>query len=166
MTEYDLQYKIWLTLQGSNNLFIPNVNGGYGEMDVLRLTRAGYAYEYEIKITRADFRADKKKELKHESYSKVFNNLPFCWWDGRPKNQEGIPNYFIYVAPKGVIPVDELPEYAGLYELENGLLSCVKPPKKIHKEKQRDYWETKALWALNAKYLYHYWLKLKDKNNG
>ena len=67
MTEYDLQYQIWLLYQGSGNTLIPNIEGGYGEMDMLRLTRAGYAYEFEVKITRSDFRADKKKKDKHKA---------------------------------------------------------------------------------------------------
>jgi hypothetical protein len=162
MTEYDVQYAIIHHWQNSGNMFIPNLCSGYGEMDVLRLTKAGYAYEFEVKISRSDFKADIKKTHKHHCYSVVFEKKTDAWIEHNGK--KGIPNYFAYVAPKGIIPVELVPEYAGLYEFDEstGLIITVKTPPRIHNEKQKDFWETKALQSLHAKYLYHYWFKLKE----
>lgn len=49
---------------------------------------------YEVKLTRADFLADKKWE----------RYLPYC-------------NYFSFVAPRGIIKKEELPEKIGLIEV-------------------------------------------------
>ena len=57
--------------------------------------------EYEIKIDHSDFLKDSEKILKHDNYSKGVE----C------------PNYFYYIAPDGVISVDELPPHAGLIEI-------------------------------------------------
>lgn len=166
LTEYDLQYAIIQNWNRSGNFFCPNISSGFGEMDVLRLTRSGYAYEFEVKISRADFRADKKKEYKHKNYSDMFNKIPLTGI-GR-YSVENVPNYFYYVAPKGIIPVDEVPAYAGLYEIkENPLwlnyLDCIKVAPLIHKEKYPDVWRAIMLNSLNAKYFYHYWFKLKKE---
>jgi hypothetical protein len=161
MTEYDLQYVIIQNWHTTNNLLVPNIEGGYGEMDVLRLTKSGYAYEYEVKISNADFNADKKKEVKHRSYQTVFENKPLLNYFGQPKSKKGIPNYFIYVAPKGVLLADKIPKYAGFYEVGDGHIRCTIDAPKIHSEKFQDYWKAKVLYSLHTKYLYHYWFKLK-----
>ena len=70
------------------------------ESDYLALTRSGYWYEVEVKISRADFFADFKKKTKHEILSGA---------------KEGLrPNYFAYACPEGLIAPEEVPEYAGL----------------------------------------------------
>lgn len=52
------------------NLIVPNVSWGLinHECDLLILTNCGYATEIEIKISRSDLKADKKKNHGHESY--------------------------------------------------------------------------------------------------
>ncbi len=52
------------------NLIVPNVYWGFGlhhECDLLIVSKAGYCTEVEIKVTRADLRADAKKLHRHES---------------------------------------------------------------------------------------------------
>ena len=52
------------------NIIVPNVWWGMGfnyECDLLVLTKAGYAYEVEIKTTKSDLKADLKKEHGHKS---------------------------------------------------------------------------------------------------
>ena len=73
----------------------------YGwESDVLKITKSDYAYEFEIKISRGDFKNDfKHKKKKHLIL----------------ESREGnIPNYFYYVVPELLIQEEEIPEYAGL----------------------------------------------------
>lgn len=63
------------------NLIVPNVYWGLSglhECDLLVVSKAGYLTEIEIKISRADLRADKKKWHNHESLriKRLFFALP------------------------------------------------------------------------------------------
>ncbi len=61
------------------NLIVPNVYYGMGlnyECDIFVLTKVGYAYEIEIKISRSDLRADMKK--RHAHGSKTIRRLYFA----------------------------------------------------------------------------------------
>ena len=57
------------------------------EMDVMSVNKSNMLYEFEIKISRADFKADFKKR-KWENYAVPITLLT--------------PNYFSYVCPKGL----------------------------------------------------------------
>lgn len=120
------------------------------ESDFFVQKQNGYSYEFEVKISRSDFFSDRKKIDKHNIlelggyYRKV-------WYynDEKQKheykNSEVItehtmrPNKFFYVVPEGMIAVDELPPYAGLFYFGSGLkynwgLLKVKDAPFIHKE--------------------------------
>lgn len=71
--------------------------------------------EFEIKVTHSDFLKDFDKELKHENY----------------KNGVNCPNHFYYIAPKGVIPVEEIPDHAGLYEVTESRIVRAKVAPKL-----------------------------------
>lgn len=82
--------------------FTENLNVYDWESDVLKITKSGYAYEFEIKISRGDFKNDfKHKKKKHL----LLENK---------ENKAKMPNYFYYVVPEGLVTEDEVPEYAGL----------------------------------------------------
>ena len=110
------------------------------ESDKLIWTKAGYIYEFEIKISRADYKNDfKHKAEKHLLLSSkmpkqqeavqqdLFANLlkheqkryPGITMEqvqrmrGYPENTK-LPNYFYYAVPEGMIEPDEVPPYAGL----------------------------------------------------
>lgn len=133
------------------------------ESDKLLWTKAGYIYEFEIKISRADYKNDfKHKADKHLLFSSkiekpemlqqdLFANLQKreqkkypqitaeqvkrrCY----PENTK-LPNYFYYAVPKGMIQVDEVPEYAGLIWIEDEhLFRIMKKAPCLHKEKYTD----------------------------
>ena len=120
--------------QNGHKISIPNVYCAWGEVDFLSISRSGYCYEHEIKVSTSDFRADKKKKRKHGNISALHSksrSLPAIHG----------PNYFIYVAPEGVIPINELPEYAGLMIwrpsssrfYRNGVITPARQAKLIHK---------------------------------
>ena len=95
------------------------------EMDVLSMNKNGYLTEYEVKVSRSDFKADAKKK-KWQFYEKKIETL--------------IPNYFYYVCEEGLISKGEIPSFAGLfYATNNGLILIKKAPilhrKKHNKEK-------------------------------
>jgi len=77
------------------------------ESDFFSVSESGYVYEIEIKVTRSDFKDDFNKTEKHillESKGE--------------KNASKMPNKFFYAAPKGLLKTIEIPEYAGLIEVE------------------------------------------------
>lgn len=73
------------------------------ESDLWFLTKANIAYEIEIKITKADFKNDFKKQDKH---------IILETKDDKKKILK--PNFFYYAVPENLIDVSEIPEYAGL----------------------------------------------------
>ena len=101
------------------------------ESDKLIITRSGYAYEFEVKISKSDFKADFKKEDKHTilegkkeflpSYDKVLGIWKGLQADNYRTSRFKKPNYFYYAVPEGLIDVNDVPEYAGLiYVLPGG----------------------------------------------
>lgn len=107
------------------------------ESDKLMWTKAGYIYEFEIKISRADYKNDfKHKAEKHLLLSskmpKESETLQLDLFDNLLKRQRKhypnitkeqlhtypentkLPNYFYYAVPEGMLEPDEVPPYAGL----------------------------------------------------
>jgi len=106
------------------------------ESDYFAISKSGYVYEIEIKVTRSDFKADFNKVEKH-------NIL---------KSRKGkMPNKFYYCCPIGLISPDEIPEYAGLYYFDKNrypLISIIeiKRAKFLHKDNYlKEHWFTKKL---------------------
>lgn len=102
----------------------------YGwESDYLVITRSNISYEIEIKISRADFKNDfKNKEDKHLLFEGG-NKL------GKFSKAGGMPNYFYYAVPDGLINADEVPDYAGLLYLQPWGVTFEKEAKKLTNEK-------------------------------
>lgn len=108
---------------------IPNVTLIYPwEADTVSVTSSWLAHEYEIKISLADFRADRRKKAKHSDLEWRFTNKD------RPRDPETktqkylfergiidlkplVPNYFWYVTSFEVDRA-ELPPYAGWMMIE------------------------------------------------
>jgi len=92
------------------------------EMDVMSMSKSGLLYEFEIKVSKSDFKADVKKRK-------------FKFFKDETKIDEYIPNYFSYVCPVGMIDIDEMEDYMGLYYYgkESGEIWEAKKPKRIHK---------------------------------
>lgn len=120
-----------------------NVDGLYvfeWESDKLIWTKAGYIYEFEVKISRADYKNDfKHKKDKHiilkgpteeeqmmpgfyrfyEWNKHHYSSIDECKAKLKPTDSYYIanhrkPNFFYYAVPEGMIKPDEVPEYAGL----------------------------------------------------
>lgn len=92
------------------------------EYDVLAITRSGMIEEYEVKISRSDFKADKKK-----GKIQLYENFGM--------ESRCVPNYFAYVCPDGLISVEEVPSFAGLFYYKEGTITCIKSGRKLHKVK-------------------------------
>jgi len=104
-----------------------NVYVFQNESDFLAVSKSGYVWEVEIKISRADFKNDFKKTN----------------WNGIKKhkvltseNSFLKPNKFCFAVPEGLIEKNEVPDYAGLiYVAKNKDCQIIKQPKFLHKNK-------------------------------
>lgn len=102
------------------NLPCENISVGFAEMDILSILKSGYIVEYEVKVSRSDFKADAKKSK-------------WKYFDLRIETQ--IPNYFYYVCPEGMIDVSEIQDYAGLIYFKSGEIAIIKKAKILHRYK-------------------------------
>ncbi len=144
-TEHDIQQLI-LNRFRHEKYIVPNIHLRLGEADILLVRRSGYAEEFEIKLTKPDFRADAKKITKHTWYSQVFQ-------DDNPLRCFGI-NRFSYVLPDSLgITADDVPDYAGLYHVRSGGgIVCIKHPPLIHKKKF-EHWDREIAASCSARYM-------------
>ena len=112
------------------------------ESDYLGITKSGYLYEGEVKISRGDFNADKKKVRKHQILEGKYTPKKLdVWKNGKYMGQEDEkvlkPHYFFYAVPEGLIKEDEVPDYAGLVYITDVFpyWTWVKKAPKLHDEK-------------------------------
>lgn len=113
-----------LTVQAGDAIWASELafDGGARRCDfwtVSANSSAGFqAIAYEIKISRADFRRDTHEKQRQ---ARLFSDR------------------FYYVAPKGLIKPEELPDWAGLIEFDGGVLSRrVDAP---HRDKDAPTWQ-------------------------
>lgn len=88
------------------SMMYPNCYLGKSECDILEVTSNSYLNEYEVKVTRADFKKDEKKCCGRVS---KFTHLR--------SGKRGIRRFY-YVVPGGLITPDEVPDFAGLIYVE------------------------------------------------
>ncbi len=128
----EIKYKLMAQIGHSpSDLLIPNFYmSTFYEMDLFKITRAGLITEFEIKISRSDYKNDFKKgasnfgDSKHDELKK---GLRFC-------------NYFYFVVPENLISINEVPEYCGLiYYNKFQRFDYIKKAKKLHKTQFTDY---------------------------
>lgn len=93
------------------------------ESDYLAITKSGYVYECEIKISRADFHNDFKNKV----------NKHLILEDKESDEQR--PNYLYYAVPEGLISPEEVPNGYGLLYVSNYSVDIIKPAEKLHKNK-------------------------------
>ncbi len=122
---------------------------GLQECDVISVSKSDYIYEYEIKISRADFKKDFIKEkhthIINEKYTKVSKGeLVYL-----------LPNYFNYITPRDLVTVDEVPEYAGLiYINEDFTFEVIKKPRLLHKTTANQEFIRKLAHNLSCKLIF------------
>lgn len=132
------------------------------EADMFSVTKTGYAYETEIKVSRSDFFVDFKKPKHHyfKTYKKGFGTLPgdrswtgagwlevqkspelkdyrmeYCTFKSIPFDHKHCPNKFIYAVPVGMVEAHEVPDYAGLmYVMDSGDFRMIKQAPYLHKD--------------------------------
>lgn len=107
MTERDMQNIVAFAVQQPRDLaLVPNCGALGHEADLARLTDKRMLHEIEIKVSRSDFLADRKKVKRY----KLDHPEHFASVGGRAR----VPHYFWYAVLADVATVDDLPKYAGL----------------------------------------------------
>lgn len=122
MTEIELIRK--LSAKQNNPIVRNNKSVFSWEADALEFRKDGYIVEYEIKTTRGDYTRDTQK-TKHIYFSKYTQTNVL------------LPNYFVYLAPDGMIIPTTLPYYAGLitYNEQQDKFDVVKKPVLLNDKK-------------------------------
>ena len=102
------------------------------ECDLISVDRAGLLCEWEIKISRSDFKADFQKERKHHHLAQG---------QGRVARRRGNTldyhfltcSYFTYACPAGLLHETDLPPYAGLVWVHpGGSITVVRTAPQMH----------------------------------
>lgn len=107
---------------------------GLSECDVISISKSNYIYEYEVKISRSDY----KKDFIKEKHSLILNEK-YTMTSYKGDLIYLLPNYFSFVTFKDLIRIDEIPDYAGLiYINEDSKFEVVKKPSLLHKIKAND----------------------------
>jgi len=115
----DLAQK-WLWKQGCSIVVTDMTHGGRETPDAIGFYGAGSSILVECKASRADFRTDAKKPFRRDP-------------------QRGMGKLRYYLAPKGVICEDDLPEKWGLIEAHDGKLRvAIKAQPQHHYEGARE----------------------------
>jgi len=137
-TELDIQKRLYWTIGTRRAVSMPNVYVfDSNESDFVTVTKAGYIDEYEIKVTRSDLFADRKKH-RHISYQHLSRwrwrtEGKITWLYGQ---RAQYPNRFWYVVPERLVREDEVPLFAGLmFVSETGRVFEVKKAPKLHGSK-------------------------------
>ena len=127
-TEQNILERLRLGYMSNPAYAIANLFVFSWESDFLLKTKAGYWYEVEVKISRADFKNDRKH--KSEKYDIL---------EGRTEGLK--PNYFSYCVPKELLDKvrDLIPDYAGICTVDDhGQILLVRCPDQLHGEKLSD----------------------------
>lgn len=115
------------------------------EADFFGIRKSGFCDEFEVKVTRSDFRADAKKRVWYrestpDDWGWKQKGMEFAPYT-KPKHEalacgETSINYFWYAVIEGVCEVEEVPEFAGLILIrEKGPFRVLKSPVRLHSRK-------------------------------
>jgi len=152
MKSLDIEIAVAEHLKWRRNLVVPNVWWGLGfhhELDLAVLTKSGRLWEVEIKVSKADLKADKKKYCAHID----------------PMNR--ISRLYFAVPEKLENCIDLIPEHAGFLVVVNSNgythVKEVRKPKIIKSARQLTDAEIQKLYHLGAMRIWGLKKKLQKK---
>jgi hypothetical protein len=155
----------------SHEIIVPNSCVFAWESDVISVNKTGFINEYEIKVSRADFKQDAKKDRAALLLNPVVRRE--LWSGDIHETTLERPNYFFYAVPEGLVQPDEIPDYAGLIyvrrhvkgpQLYYAIASEVKPAKRLHREKITDKQRCQLARAITRRYWKQRLKALSGKN--
>ena len=140
---------------------IPNIEMLSGEADLVSITKAGFVNEFEIKISRSDFKADRKKQAKHMRYADVLTGDSTGVF--QHAHRLSAPTQFWYAVPAGLVNEGEVPPHAGLMYvgMNDGFwrLRTVRRAPRLHSERVPEH----DMRAIARSFMFRYWSqRLKD----
>lgn len=145
----------WLT-QRNHSLITPNKMLSYGEADLVSVSSSNLLWEFEVKCSLSDYRADKNKKNKHDSYHRIMQK--------NISRNKGVPNKFFYVVPDDLAKELVVPQHAGLIVLRTPTSSygyhepevLLKAPQ-LHSAKVTPVIIRKLCQSLSSKLFNTYW---------
>ena len=140
---------MYLYLKGHSPISSHVTISQLSECDVISVSKSDYIYEYEIKISRADYKKDfikeKHSQMIRENHTKIVKGEMMYL----------SPNYFNFITPRGLISLEEVPEYAGLiYINDDFTFEVIKKPLLLHKTKASPEFIRKLAHNLSCKLVF------------
>lgn len=131
----EIQRRLYFDTNSGSAVVMPNfAPAGWYECDVFRVTKAGYFYEYEIKLSVSDFRRDREKHT-YDWRAGTCTSKHMALRYGAERG----PSRFYFVMPDDIADKvrSEIPEWAGLFECRggSGWPRCTKQAPVLHKRK-------------------------------
>lgn len=147
----------WLLRKGTK-LVCPNYTPeSWWECDLWAMTEAGFSTEFEIKLTRADFRKDAAKIEKLNWKERRAGKTPELKHAKLQLADARGPSRFFYVTPKDLLKPEDIPEWAGHIEIvaHRGRLKpgVTKPAPVLHRERVPQ----KIIDHCKSVFYYRYW---------
>lgn len=110
------------------------------EADLFAIRKSGFCDEFEIKISRSDFLADSKKEIRYREYEAgEYRRMSRGEPDPAlmPKRDAllygFLSNYFSYAVKEGIASVEEVPEQFGFITVDDrGRIRVIRGAKRLH----------------------------------
>lgn len=117
LTAPEIEYALLRRLFAQHFVIPRYAPANWWECDVFCLTDSGYYREYEIKVSRSDFKADAAKVRDYGPYSPRPTERKHDLLANRDPRG---PVQFWYVTTKGLIDLAQVPVWAGLIEVLPG----------------------------------------------
>lgn len=140
--ESDVIKGVYNWLSGKKHKVVcPNVKLFNWESDVISLSSVEMIYEFEVKLSKEDFKRDfdKPKHLHFSGEGETFEV------DGETRHyvDRNIPSKFYFVFPEGMVPPEDVPDYAGILHYDYHpmtdmhVLQEIRPAKEFHRDRAK-----------------------------
>lgn len=133
------------------------------EADILVVNSAGFSHEFEIKLSRSDFKNDFKKNYQNTTTKERFlkHDKISCG--------DYICNQFSFLLPMGMIQPDEIPPHCGIVEFDHNpdnwqtIFHVVRKPSVVHHENFWKLVDKDLMLKILARNFYYKKLEAKGK---
>lgn len=137
---------------------MPNYSpANWWECDLLAITKSDFMVEFEIKLSKSDFKRDVLKNkteydrvLRKDVVTENKHNLL------HEKSSKG-PSRFYYVVPEGMFQLDEIPEFAGLLEIRKDKRALFLNEKKTAPRLNSEKVDPKIFRLIDQTCYYRFW---------
>ena len=169
LTEGTIARALWMKF-GRQAYAAPNIHFFAFESDLLILRKSGLITEYEIKLTKSDFKADFKKKARIR-FKKTRERAHAKHGLGNMMTRHEYlearlgANRFYYVIPEELLPEISVPHWAGLItcrpsrSMDHCWIDQRKPAKLIHSTSFPDSAKSKILLSTYYRYWQNYAIK-------